>query len=710
MGESTKMLSISNFQKNLALKISSIALIGILFASSFDVQSYAQVMQENDCAAPLTTTIDANYQGPVSIDAYWVDQGVVDTSASATNPIKKEIGPGEGSSVFAVVLNNRGNNPLNSVTAFLNLPSGFSPTGSSKIPQLLQQYNPASRVASNYALASYYGQVPAGGTFILFFNVNVLPTAKVGTFSTTMAVNYKIGVGAPGLNVQSCTSALLQVPLVLPGKVVLDLASDHNYIEPAKSDPLTLTIKNKGSANATGVVATITNLGNNKGGSSGSGGSLVLQSGTTNIINLGNNTFNLGNIPAGASANITTTVFPSSAAGGSTQEVDVQLTYENAWGKSMTSVLSTGAVISPLPPESLSLTYVGNGSSPIITSGNLSNLNFTVTNNGTTEASNIVVSLVPQSTSVSIVGQSTWTIPKLEPGEQQSLSTQVFAANSLIDTPTSFTLTANYVAHGQTQTNSLTLGAFVVGDVKLEIYGLAVNYVGNTPQIAGSLLNQGSTTGLYGTIQLAPSPLFDAIRQARMANANSSSYNSSSFQQADAQSTSDQSNGRGGFGSGQGGFNGGGRGGFGGGQGGFNGSRGAMNTQQFLGDLTADSPIPFSIPLNGLNLLQPGVYPISFKVVYADDLKNFHTITLTQNIMIARTQPTHVHEQSSITDQILNNPLILAAIGVSVAGAIAAGIIIRKKKTRKKLKMLTGNDTDIVSVLENVDKKQNEPT
>ncbi|MDE1829599.1 MAG: hypothetical protein KGI25_04685 [Thaumarchaeota archaeon] len=698
-------------------KILSFAIIGMMFASSFSVPSFAQVMQENDCSAPLTTTIDANYQGPVAIDAYWVDQGTTDAAASNAIPIKKEVGPGEGAAVFAVVINNKGDNPLNSVVAYLNLPSGFVPTGESKIPQLLEQYNPASKVANNYALASYYGQIPAGGTVTLFFNVDILPTAKVGTASTTMVMNYKIGIGAAGLNVQSCTSAQLEVPFVLPGKVVMDVSTDTPNILPARADPVTITIFNKGSANATGVVATITNLGQKGNTGSGSSGTLTLSSTTTNIVNLGANQFNLGNIPADGSAKIQTTVFPATSAAGQTQDVSIMLNYENAWGKQISTTLDTGVVVAPIPPESLSLTYLGNGTSPIVTSNVLSPLNFTVTNNSTVNTSNIVVSLVPQSTSVSVVGPSTWTIPALEPGQQQSLSTQVFAANSLIDTPTAFTLTANYVANGQTETNSLTLGAFVVGDIKLQIYGLSVSYVGNSPQIAGSLLNQGSTTGLYGTIQLAPSQLLTAIRQARMADSNGSNY--TSFQSASAQSTSGQGGGSaggqgGGFGAGQGqggGFGGGqGRGsggGFGGGQG--RGGGGAMaSSQQFLGDLTADSPIPFSIPINGLNLLQPGVYPVSFKVIYSDDLKNTHTEILTQNIAVARAQPTHVRTQASILDTILSEPVIIGGIGAAVAGAIAAAIIIRKRKSRKKLKMLSGSDTDIVTVLENVDKKQNE--
>ena len=722
------------FEKKFLPKIAPVFLIALFFIPLFSVPSSAQVMQENDCAPPLTTTIDANYQGPVTIDAYWVDQGQTDAAASNTIPVKKEVGPGEGAEVFAVVLNNKGNNPLNSVIAFLNLPSGYVATGESKVvPQLLEQSNYITAMARNPAMAAYYGTVPAGGTITLFFNVDILPTAKVGATSAILIANYKIGIGSPGLNVQSCTSAELEVPFVLPGKVTLDMSTDTPSITPSQTDPVTITIMNKGSAPATGVVATITNLGQK--GNSGSGanlgasgtGTLTLSSTTTNIVNLGANQFNLGTIPAGGSKKITTNVFPSTSAAGQTQDVSVLLDYENAWGKEETIQLNTGLVVSPMPPQTLNLSYVGNSTTPLITAGQLAPVNFAVTNNSTKEASNVIVSLVPQSTSVSVVGQSTWNIPKLEPNQTQNLSTQVFAANSLIATPTSFTLTANYVSNGQTETNSLTLGAFVVGDIKLQIYGLAVSYVGNSPQISGSLLNQGSTTGLYTTIDLAKSPLQDAIRQARIASLNNSSNsNSSSFQQAAAQTSSNSGAAAGGQGSGfgggaGGGFGGGGQGGrsaaggqgsgFGGGTGSGFGGGGRTPTLQFIGDLTADSPIPFSIPLNGLNLLKPGMYPVSFQIVYADDLKNFHTVVLTQNIFVGKSPVVRTQTQTSLLDQFFKIVPMPVVIGISVA--IAAGVavlIIRRRKSRQKLKMLSGSDTDIVTVLEDhpPDKKQNE--
>ncbi len=684
-------------------------MIVMLFAptvlSSFDASGQVQTQ---DCFAPLTTILDATYAGPVVVDSYWVDQGTSTDTDITSNPVKKEIGPGEGASVFAVVFNNRNSAfPITSVTAFLNLPSGFTPTGESANPQLLQHYNQAARVAVNPAVGNYYGTVQPGASFTMYFNINVLPTAKVGTFATTVVANY-VQVGVVG---QQCTSALLNVPFVLPGKVVLDASTVTADLAPQTKDPISVEIDNKGSADATGVVATIINLGNSKGGtgSSGSGGSLVLQSSTTQIVNLGSNTFNLGTIRANSKAVISTVVYPGTSASGSTQEVQLQITYQNAWGKLSTSVISTGLVIAPNPAQSLDLSYLGNTTTPVITAAALDDLDFAVQNNSTDPMSNVLISLVPQSTSVSVVGPSTWTIQNLTSGERHVLSTKVYAANTLINTPTSFTLTANYVSKGQSQTNSLTLGTFVVGDIKLQIYGLSATSSAGTSNLVGNLLNQGSTTALFTTVQLAPSPLLDAMKAARLAN--STNNQSQSFTpSAQGGGQGFQGGGQGSGGQGGQGFQGtGGQGFQGGGQGGGGrgGQRGSSSTQQFIGDLSPDSPIPVSVPIRGLNSLSPGAYQVAFKVVYADDLKNFHTVILNGTVFIARSAPSITPQHNSILDQI---PLPLPVIvGIPIAAAVVVALLIKKKRSaKKKLKLLTQGDTDIVSIFDGTKKKENE--
>jgi hypothetical protein len=676
--------------------------------------------QTQDCFAPLTTILDATYAGPVVVDSYWVDQGTSTSTDVTSNPVKKEIGPGEGASVFAVVFSNRNSNfPITSVTAYLNLPSGFSPTGESANPQLLQQHYQAARaVNANPAIGNFYGQIAPGASFTIYFNINVLPSARVGTFATTVVTNY-VQVGVVG---QQCTSALLNVPLVLPGKVIMDASTVTPEIPPQTQSPVSVTIENKGSAPATGVVVTITNLGSSKGatGSSSSGGAITLSSTTTQLVNLGPNTFNIGTIPAKSKAVISTTLYASNAAGGSTQLIQLQIDYQNAWGKFSSANVNTGLVISPNPPTTISLSYLGDNTTPVITAGNLDDLKFSVANNSNDTMSTILLSLVPQSTSVSIVGSSTWTIQNMQPGERQELDTKVFAATSLINTPTSFTLTANYVSKGESLTNSLTLGTFVVGDIKLQVYGLSATTTGGTTSLVGNLLNQGSTTALFTTVQLAPSPLLDAMRAARLNSTNNQTHSFTTSAQGGSGAGGQGF--QGGSGAGGQGFQGGsGAGGQGfqrgsgaGGQG-FQGGggRGGTSSQQFIGDLSPDSPIPISVPL-GSSALPSGVYQVAFKVTYSDDLKASHTVIVNGTVAIAKTRQISTTTPSgSILDRIpILNQLPIpppVTIGIIIAAVIVAVFLIRKKRlAKKKLKLLTQGDTDIVSIFDGAKKKENE--
>ena len=129
-----------------------------------------------------------------------------------------------------------------------------------------------------------------------------------------------------------------------------------------------------------------------------------------------------------------------------------------------------------------------------------------------------------------------------------------------------------------------------------------------------------------------------------------------------------------------------------------------MSTQQFIWDLSPDSPIPISVPLR-LNSIPSGMYKVAFKVVYADDLKNFHTAILNGTILVAKSAPVTSPKSESILDQI---PLPVL-IGIPIAVAVAIGFLIKKKRSaKKKLKLMTQGDTDIVSIFDDTKKKENE--
>ena len=102
------------------------------------------------------------------------------------------------------------------------------------------------------------------------------------------------------------------------------------------------------------------------------------------------------------------------------------------------------------------------------------------------------------------------------------------------------------------------------------------------------------------------------------------------------------------------------------------------------------------------------MYQVAFKVTYADDLKNFHTIILNGTVGVSGRSSqlgNTANQQTSIFDQIPLPVIIGSAIAIS---ALIAFLIKRKKAKNKKLSMLTQGDTDIVSIFDGTKKKENE--
>ncbi|HSA98738.1 MAG TPA: hypothetical protein VLF17_06635, partial [Candidatus Nitrosotenuis sp.] len=458
--------------------------------------------------------------------------------------------------------------------------------------------------------------------------------------------------------------AMFTVPIVLSGKTILDISSNDDRLTPKVPNPVNITIMNKGTANATGVVASIINLGDSGStGRSDSSSSVVLQSSQTKLINLGQNTFNIGTIPANSSATISTVIFPSKEAAGTVQNIDIQISYGNAYGNIQTSIMRTGLVVLPNPTGAeLGITYDSNEDSHLLTAGSLQDLNFTIANNGQSKMSNVVISIAPQSTSVTVVGDSKWTIPVLEPGEAKKITTKVVAAKSMINTPTSFTLTADYIADEEEKADTLNLGAFVTGDITLQVYDLAVNYVGNTPNIVGSVLNQGNTVAHYTSIQMLP--------------AENTQSESGYFQKLGRDSH----------------------------VGNGTGSEPIL-LPQYIGDISEDSSIPFNIPLAS-NSLKPGINPVLLKITYADDLKKFHEVTVKGQVNFD-SKPSFADAGRRGDSQF--GSMHYSVVLIVVAAIATSGIAVKKyKKSKNGNSKAAGakNENDMDALLDEYAKKQ----
>jgi hypothetical protein len=600
---------------------------------------------------------------PAFLDAYWSDNLSANSSVP-NNVAKKEVGPGDGISTLAVILVNRGRSDITGVTGYLDLPVGFKPIA-------------GKNNGTSQSVGSFYSIVKAGNTFVLYFDMDVLKQAKVSGYSTLLHLKYSkiLQMG------QLMTT--ITVPFRLTGKVILDTTSENKELVPGSPNQLRVNIQNRGSADATAAVVTITGVtGSSINSGAADNGNSVADSNATSTtgqqqqqpsspsslsiptVNVASQTFNVGKIPANGTVQISPTVYPISSAGETAQNLNLQISYGDAYGNQKTTNSQIGLVIAPNPPQSvLNLTNNNHGNALTLTAGKIQNIGFTLENNDKKSITNVVASLNSESDSMKILGDSRWTVQSMLPQSKLNLSTKVFASSNIIGQPTLFTLTVQYVSAGQSKTDSLNLGAYITGDIKIRVYDVRINNIGNVPNLVGNLLNEGNTVGLFTTIQIIND------QQPTSQGSNQSSSIESKRSLADFMTS--------------------------------------PPPPQYLGDLSVDSPLPFSIPLvsndNTIITAPSGIYRVILKINYSDDLKIPHQFidnNQTVNIVASSQSPDRERTAAGglgVFGAILDGGVAGRSSGISsiiVLAAIAAAIviatlyIIRRKRSRSKLRKL----------------------
>jgi hypothetical protein len=644
---------------------------------------FAQSDSSASASNSATTNTTLTDRSPSFLEAYWTDNSGSASSSSTSasnnnNSIRKEVGPGEGASRLAVVLVNKGRSEITALTGYLTLPtSGF---------RAIEGENLVN--SSHISVASHDSTVKPGETFTLYFTIDVLSDAKVGAYSGLLNLVYSkvLEVG----QISSSTA----VPFRITGKVILDAASNTQNLIAGWPNELKILIKNEGSADANGVVATVIDVtegtttpavsnsnsnvirnsepSSNDSNSSNNATELPNDQATTQeeqevvsetpTISLQTTTFNVGNIPAGGSAFITPTVYPSYSAGGTIQNLDLEISYNDAYGIMTTTDKSIGIVISPNPPESvLSISPVNtitaapdfdnassseNEDSILLRAGKIEDVTFLVSNNGGTTLRDVVLSLGSSLNSVKILGDSRWTFSTMNASSKQELSTKVFAAEDVIATPIEFTIDAEYISGGQSKTDSLNIGAYVDGEIKIKAYDFAINDIGGTPNLVGNLLNQGNTVALFTTVELINSEQ----------GTTSVSHSSTSAEQTPRPLVSDHP------------------------------------PQQYLGDLSENSPLPFSIPLNIEKEVPEGNYPVSINVTYTDNLRNPHELVLNGSVNYIPESADSSNESGGLLGAGGFSLIIIIAVIILVGLSIL--VILIRKRTSRKRKIIKGGNED----------------
>lgn len=658
-------------------------------------------------------------RSPSFLEAYWTNKPTTTTSSQSQapdNPIKVEVGPGEGPSTLAVVLVNTGRSDITGITGDLTLPEGF---------KAIRGENDVK--SENTSVASYNSIVKPGESFILYFTFEVLNDTQVGPYYGFMKIVYSkvLEIGQISSNIT--------VPFRVTGKVILDaILQKQNLITNSPND-LPILIYNKGSADANGVIVTITNI---------SGGTTTIgnknhknndnsiidnpirynNSETNNNNNLGSSNFTISNnstnttesiltkqtsqkesnftsidleatafnverILANNTALIIPVVYPDYSTGGTIQNMKLEIDYNDPYGNKKNLETSVGLIISPNPPESvLSIDEARNildintnnttdsitanitkDNSFILRAGMIEGAKIRVSNNGNEELKDVVFSLKSESDSVKILGDTRWTLSSMAPFTNRELFTQIFSSEEVISKPISFTFDAEYISGGKSKQDSLVIGAYIQGQIKIRTYEVSIENIGGILNLVGNLLNEGNTVALFTTIEIINNN-DEGVSSKLVSN---SSQTEDMLKQLPLKS---------------------------------------LPTPQYLGDLTENSPLPFSIPIDIKSDTENGRYLTNLKVVYKDDLRTEHGLILNETVNYERIDGEQTDTGENIDIFGFTMPSSIATIIITFILAIVSIIVIIfvllsvKKKKNKKSKLyssLKNQDNDMNEFLGN---------
>ena len=627
-------------------------------------------------------------RSPSFLEAYWTNKptSISSQSQGQDKPIKVEVGPGEGPSTLAVVLVNTGRSEITGITGDLTLPEGFT---------AIRGENDVK--SDNISVASYNSVVKPGESFPLYFTFEVLNDTKVGPYYASMKIKYS-KVLETGQIVSNIT-----VPFRVPGKVILDVILQKQNLITNYPNELPILLYNKGSADANGVIVTITNVSggtttigdkdqnnynsitddpilyNNSKSTNRLDSNYTISNKLTNIttsnsakqilekepyvksIDLQATTFNVEKILANNTSLIIPLIYPDYSTGGTIQNMKLKIDYNDPYGNKKTLETSVGLIISPNPPESV-LSIVARNvldnttadrTTPntmkkdtlMLRAGMIEDAKLTVYNNGHKELKDVVFSLKSESDSVKILGDTRWTVSSIKPFSKMELITQIFSSEEVISKPISFTLDAEYISGEKSKKDSLSIGAYIQGQIKIKTYEVSMEDIGGVLNLVGNLLNEGNTVALFTTIEII--------------NNNDSSSKLSNFsltrdvvKQLPLQSSS---------------------------------------LPQYLGDLTENSPLPFSIPIAIKSGTEKGKYLTNLKISYKDDLRTEYDLILNQTVNFKPVESGQTNLRDNNSSILGFNASIfvitlIAILSILIVIAIIVVLVAIKKRKNKKSK------------------------
>jgi len=328
--------------------------------------------------------------------------------------------------------------------------------------------------------------------------VPVTVIASRAIADTTAALKLVVSyLNSYGIRVTETQTVSLKIEPLGGVAVVLDVYAAAPILEPAQSTSLEVIVANRGTAVARDVNVMM--------------GFSQLPNPPITLLK-GESSIKLGDIAPGEEKKIRLEVFVNELASGRSYSIPVSLTYADEEGR---HVIQTGLTLTILEESRRNRLRIY--TEEYVRGGMIEKVNITVENIAGEELRDITLTLSPMVGWVTLLGPTTWNIPKLESGEKAVLKLEMYvpsetAAGSTIGEPFNLKVDASFRDKGgQIRSEVHVLGMYVKGIIELRLQEISIERLGEDILLIGRLLNEGTEKASYTQVQLIGGDLQSSI-------------------------------------------------------------------------------------------------------------------------------------------------------------------------------------------------------
>jgi hypothetical protein len=418
------------------------------------IPSYASAPEHIE---PGVSPFEHAYNDIKFLDAYF-----------GTSSEKIEVQPGDKNVPFTIVFSNVGSEDIAGIKGLLSLPVGFSPAIANANANLIEADD--TQVATS------------GSSFFLTFFVNVDKNTNVNSYTGTVQVTYS-RVRENGVHIN-----YFDFDFKVPGKSVLNMKAENQFIQPASNNQITVQVSNDGTAGLNNIDITLNPQSNSSGSSS-------LQ----NIV-IDQNHWNIGTVAAQSLSTFSFNIFVPQDVTGQTLHIPLDVTYFDGQGNQVTTSRLVDLIVGPA-----SSTFVVRLSTPsYLMMGVMQNLTLGLENLSPSKISDISITLVPSSSDLKILQDPRWFINNINPLERTALNIPVFADQNISNQAVNFDVNIQYTKDDSTVIEKQSFATYIRPVIDISVYGVDVMNIGGKQNIIGNILNQGNIKGQFATVTIQP--------------------------------------------------------------------------------------------------------------------------------------------------------------------------------------------------------------